>query len=101
MMLKNTKCLYLPGSFDPSSLEYDKAAIMRTFGALFVYMMDDEASQVNGFTYIIDAANFNLKQQFFWGIKDLTTIANMWQVKQHNLPCFRSFPFFIFIPRSY
>ncbi len=53
---------------------------MRTFGALFLYMMEDEASQVNGVVYIIDGKDLNFKQLRFWGVRDLSRIAKMWQV---------------------
>jgi len=84
--------LYRLGSFNPYSDEYDKAAIMRAFTALFLHQIHEESVQVNGFVYLLDASEFGLKHQLFWSVRDLMEIAKLWQ---NALPCrFRAFHFY-------
>ena len=39
---------------------------MKAFAIMFEALIMDEANQVNGFVYVIDASNFTMKHKLFW-----------------------------------
>ena len=53
---------------------------MKAVFGVYMWLMLDENTQVNGIIYLMDFTGFEMKQMLFFGLDDMKKMTKMWQV---------------------
>lgn len=67
--------------FDPH--KYTAAHMIKAHSLVTEALMDDEANQINGYTYINDVGGFQMAHVSLWSLKDIRNIIRCVQVSKH------------------
>ena len=69
----------LSGKLDISG-RFTKSQVMKAVFGVYMWLMLDENTQVNGIIYLMDFTGFEMKQMLFFGLDDMKKMTKMWQV---------------------